>query len=51
MDEIQDSQNEIVNELVKMNKRLNGIHSWLAAFIVISVLFYLIVLGIVVFPF
>jgi hypothetical protein len=34
-----------------MNKRLNGIHSWLAAFIVISVLFYLIVLGIIVFPF
>ncbi|MFW9876210.1 MAG: hypothetical protein ACFFG0_24170 [Candidatus Thorarchaeota archaeon] len=51
MGEIQDPQNEIVKELVKMNKRLNGIHSWLAAFIVISVFFYLIVLGIVVFPF
>jgi hypothetical protein len=49
--EIQDSQNEIVKELVKMNKRLNGIHSWLAAFIVITVLFYLVVLGIIVFPF
>ena len=51
MGEIQDSKDNIVNELMRMNKRLDRIHSWLAAFIVISVLFYLVVLGIIVFPF
>lgn len=51
MDQIQDSKDNVVNELMKIKNRLDRIHSWLAAFIVISVLFYLIVLGIIVFPF
>ncbi|MFX0156338.1 MAG: hypothetical protein ACFE9Q_17585 [Candidatus Hodarchaeota archaeon] len=50
MGEIQDSKDNIVNELKKINKRLERIHNWLAAFIVISVLFFLIQLGIIVFP-
>ena len=50
MGEIQDSKDNIVNELMKINKRLDRIHSWLAAFIVISVLFYLVMLGIIVWP-
>jgi len=44
MGEIEDSNDNIVNELMKINKRLDGIHSWLAAFIVITVLFYLVVI-------
>ncbi|MFW9772248.1 MAG: hypothetical protein ACFFBY_06455 [Promethearchaeota archaeon] len=51
MNEIQDSKNAIVNELKQIKKRLDRIHSWLAAFIVISVIFYLILMGIIVFPF
>lgn len=51
MGEIQNSKDNIVNELKRMNKRLNGIHSWLAAFIVITVIFYLILLGFIVLPF
>lgn len=42
MAEIQDSKDNIVNELMKIKKRLDGIHSWLAAFITISVVFYII---------
>jgi len=48
--EIQDSKDNIVNELMKINKRLDRIHNWLAAFIVISVIFYLIILGIIALP-
>jgi hypothetical protein len=51
MGEVQASKDDIVNKLIKINKRLDSIHSWLAAFIVISVLFYLCMLGIIVFPF
>lgn len=51
MGEIQDSKDNIVDELMKMNKRLDGIHSWLAAFIVITVIFYFILLGFIVLPF
>jgi len=51
MGEIQDSKDNIVNELMKINKRLDRIHSWLAAFIIISVLFYLILIGLFVLPF
>ena len=46
MDEIQDSKDNIVNELKKMNKRLDRIHNWLAAYIVISVFFYPIMIGV-----
>ncbi|MFW9783132.1 MAG: hypothetical protein ACFFFB_12690 [Candidatus Heimdallarchaeota archaeon] len=51
MNDIQDSKDTIVNELKQIKKRLDRIHSWLAAFIVISVIFYLILMGIIVFPF
>ncbi|MFX0104811.1 MAG: hypothetical protein ACFE75_04920 [Candidatus Hodarchaeota archaeon] len=50
MGEIPDSNDKIVNELKKINKRLDSIHSWLAAFIVISVLFYLLLIGLSWFP-
>lgn len=51
MDDVQDSKDTIVNELKQIKKRLDRIHSWLAAFIVISVVFYLILLGIILIPF
>ncbi|MFW9971545.1 MAG: hypothetical protein ACFFDF_15225 [Candidatus Odinarchaeota archaeon] len=51
MGEIQDSKDNIINELKRMNKRLDRIHSWLAAFIVITVIFYLILLEFIVLPF
>ncbi|MFX0007301.1 MAG: hypothetical protein ACFFA7_08955 [Promethearchaeota archaeon] len=43
MSDVKDSNDSIVNELKMINKRLNRIYYWLAAFIVISVLFYLFV--------
>ena len=43
MGEIQDSKDDtIVNELMKINKRLDRMHSWIAGFIIISVVFIFI---------
>ncbi len=44
MGEIQDSKDDIVNELMKINKRLDSIHSWLAVFIIISIFFNIILM-------
>ncbi len=43
MPEIKDLDENIINELKKINKRLNSIHSWLAGFIILPILFYLMV--------
>jgi hypothetical protein len=51
MSEIQDSNDNIINELMKLNKRLDRIHSWLAAFIVISVVFYIMTILFIALPF
>jgi hypothetical protein len=50
MGEIQESKDEIVNELIKINKRLDSIHSWLAAFIIISELFYIVLFYLIMAP-
>jgi len=42
MGEIHESNNNVVNELKRINKRLDSIFSWMAAFIVIIVVLWLI---------
>jgi hypothetical protein len=42
MDENQDSKDGILDELRKIKKRLDSMHSWLAGFIVISVFFFIL---------
>jgi hypothetical protein len=45
MGENQDSKDKIVNELMKINKRLNRIHSWMAGFIIIYLVLFFISIG------
>ena len=42
MPEIKDPDEDILNVLKKINKRLNSIHSWLAGFIIVTIIFYII---------
>ncbi|MFX1501419.1 MAG: hypothetical protein ACFFDH_10705 [Promethearchaeota archaeon] len=49
MDDIQDSKNEIVDILKKINKRLDRIHNWVAAYIFLSLSFSLLLIPFFIF--
>jgi uncharacterized membrane protein len=40
MTENKELNENVIDELKKMNKRLNSMHSWLAGFIIVTILFY-----------
>ena len=40
MSDNKDLDENILEELKKMNKRLNSIHSWIAGFIILTILFF-----------
>jgi hypothetical protein len=43
MSDNKDLDENILNELKVMNRRLNSIHSWLAVFIIVAIIFFVYV--------